>query len=76
MATATVRPSSQDEYATAVFWASTSPVTFLTEKASLKTDLPSWVLVATAVLSWLWAETDGVVAARWRSPGRRGGGGL
>ena len=32
--------------------ASTSPVTFLTEKASLKTDLPSFLFTATAVLSW------------------------
>ena len=28
------------------------------------TDLPSWVLVATAVLSWLCAEAAGMVANR------------
>src|SRR5688572_28922585 len=65
MAAATVRQSVQDEYATAVLVASTSPVTFFTEKASLKTDFPSLVLVATAVLSWLWASAGEARKTAW-----------
>src|ERR671916_250387 len=65
MATATVLQSVQDEYATAVLAASTSPVTFFTEKASLKTDLPSLVFSAMAVLSWLWASAGAPSTRVW-----------
>src|SRR5581483_9344232 len=49
MAMATVWQSVQLAYATAAFWGATVPsVIWRIEKASLKTELPSWVLTTTA----------------------------